>query len=387
MSESMSLEMEMVPELDKPAKIPGSAETASGVDGQVEDQIEGPVEGVQVSWKQAARERSILFVDDDERFLNLCVRRFAGTEYVLYTADCAENALAVLASEKIDVLVSDMCMPGTSGAELMHEVRKNNPGVIRIIVSGRFDFTDTLEAINKGHVDHYITKPFNDKDLKLTIYRALVQKEQREAEENRRRQRRENAFQRARELGQSVAKSKQEVGRAYDQSLELLTRLVARSSSGIAKRADLCVLLAEKLGQGEPFSKQIRVAALMQDVSLVGMSPKSQSSGSGDREAFRQHPCESAELVENLTPFGMSADMIRYHHERFDGKGFPEGRKGEEIPIGARIISLVNGYYKLRKGKGISHADAIEALGSLEDRYDPRLLMALANLEGSFKPR
>jgi response regulator RpfG family c-di-GMP phosphodiesterase len=276
-------------------------------------------------------------------------------------------------------------MPGTSGAELMHEVRKNNPDVIRIIVSGRFDFTDTLEAINKGHVDHYITKPFNDKDLKLTIYRALVQKEQREAEELRRRQRRDNAIQRARELGQSVAKSKQGVADAYDQSLELLTRLVGRSSPGIAGRAELCVLLAEKLGQGEQFSKQIRVAALMQDVSLVGVSEKAQLAKGGDREAYMQHPSESAELVENLTPFSMSADMIRYHHERFDGKGFPEGRKGEDIPVGARIISLVNGYYKLRKDKSISHADAIEVLGSVENRYDPRMLMALANLEGSLK--
>lgn len=336
-------------------------------------------EGVRVAWNRAKRDRVILFVDDDPRFLDLCSRRFEGTEYSIVTADCAETALQLLESTKVDIVVSDMCMPGANGAELLHNVQQKYPEVVRIIISGRFDLTDTIAAINQGHVDYYITKPFNDKDLKLTIYKSLLQKERHEAEENRKYQSQENARQRARELGEMVAKTKEKVDSAYNEIVTLIAELTGVDVGHKKQAADLCAQIARAAGESTEFCEQVRVATMFQDISLIGKSSSDLSVDGPERQAYLAHPLRSADLVSHLTPFALGAEMIRCHHERFDGRGFPRKLLGEAIPAGARIMAVVNDYLKIR-AETLHHAKAIKIMQGASDRYDPRYLGLLEGL-------
>lgn len=325
-----------------------------------------------VAWNRSLPQRAILFVDDDEAFLSLCARRFESTDYLVYTADSADNALAVLACEKIDIVISDMCMPGTSGAELLHEVRSRYPSVVRVIVSGRFDFTDTLEAINTGRVDHYVTKPFNDRELKLLIYRSLMEKERREASEEREKQRRENAKSRARELGRSVMATRREAVDVDVEATSLVGRLVSGCSPAAAVTAQLSTDLARQMGMRAPACTQIHMAALLQDFFM-----EDDSAAGGNTH---DHPQRAAALLDGLDHYQVCADIIRCHHERFDGTGYPNKLCGTAIPKGARILSVANAYLKLRSDCGLDHAEAVELLSATEVRYDPSVLRALSRL-------
>lgn len=363
--------------------IAGAAADVSVDSGQPDaPQAERPEEPVKVNWKRDAHERKILFVDDDERFLNLCNRRFEASDYKIYTANGAEAALAIMTEHRIDLIISDMSMPGITGAELLHEVERKFPETIRVIISGKFDLADTIEAINRGHVYKYLTKPFNDKDLKLTIYQALLEKERREAEERRRKERQENVKRRARQLGEMVVQTRYKAGQAYDECLTVLTQLATMSSDEPVRIADVSVRLAECVGESEASCQQIRVAALLRDLaesSKVGQ-PISQMSGA-EKEQYFRHPVKSAKLVHGLQPWREAAFIIKSHHERFDGKGFPCGIKGEEIPLGARIIAIATHYVQVRSARKCSHDDAVLALAAVSERFDPALLTAIASLE------
>lgn len=337
---------------------------------------------VQVNWNQATKERRILFVDDDAKFLNLCHRRFEASEYSIFTASDADDAIRLLENQSIDVVISDMSMPGKNGAELMQDIEKKFPDIVRIIASGKFDLANTIEAINKGHIYKYVTKPFNEKDLKLTIYQALLEKERREAQERRRKERQENVKRRAKQLGEMVVRTRDKADKAYDESLSMLTGLVTMGSEAPLRVSELAARLAGAAGASEADCQQIKVAALLQDVASVGqpLVPVSEM-GSAEKEIFFRHPVLSAKLVAEMTPFRKAAFMIKSHHERFDGKGFPCGLRGEEIPWGARVLALATAYEAARGQRNLSHYETMAALARVSERFDPDLLSALDGME------
>lgn len=374
--------------LEAPAPVPPTGEEPQAPmvedEGAQHDKSEADDAPVQVNWQRSKRDRRVLFVDDDERFLNLCLRHFKDSEYTIFTADSADKALDILQSQQVDVVVSDMCMPDVNGAELLQAVETRFPDIVRIIISGKFDLADTIEAINKGHIYNYLVKPFNDKDLKLTIYRAIVEKERKEAEARRKQESQENAKRRAHELGSVVARSKANVDKAYNEVVKILSLLAGRRASGDAVEqlvdgAVIAVDLARRAGEPEERCQQIRVAALLQDLALDDELRKPTSEMTAEQKMeYRLHPDQSASLIQVLSPYGEAAEFVRNHHERYDGNGFPRGLVGDEIPVGARILSLVNAYQQLRTCRRLDHADAIEVLRSVSERYDPALLKLIA---------
>ncbi|MDZ7686399.1 MAG: response regulator [Gammaproteobacteria bacterium] len=168
-----------------------------------------------------------------------------------------------MAAQKIDVVVSDLCMPGKNGAELMREVEKKHPDVVRIIVSGKMDIGETIEAINKGHIHHYVVKPFKDKDLKLTLYQALLERERAEAEQRRQYERQQNIKRRARELGQLVVRTKNEVQGAYGEAIDALEGLAPEKSADVVNTA---AFLAHAMGLADEKTRQVTVAARLRNV-------------------------------------------------------------------------------------------------------------------------
>lgn len=377
--------------LEAPAPVPlvdEQPQDAPDPDQEVQQEAELPEDApVQVNWQRSKRDRRVLFVDDDERFLNLCLRHFKDSEYTIFTADCADKALDILENQHVDVVVSDMCMPDVNGAELLQAVETRFPDIVRIIISGKFDLADTIEAINRGHIYNYLVKPFNDKDLKLTIYRAIIEKERKEAEARRKQESQQNAKRRAQELGSVVAKSKAAVDQAYGEVVKILSLIAGRRASGSAVEqlvdgAVIAVDLARRAGEPEESCQQVRVAALLQDIALDGGLCKPTGEMTTEEKAeYRHHPDQSAALIQILSPYGEAAEIVRHHHERFDGNGFPRGLIGEEIPRGSRILSLVNAYQQLRTGRNMNHEDAMEVLTSVKDRYDPALFKLLAARE------
>ena len=102
---------------------------------------------------------TLLFVDDEANILNSLKRLFLPLGYRILTSETGAEALALMETESVDLVISDMRMPHMSGAELLEQVRMKSPEAIRILLTGYADLTSTIAAINRGEIYRYISKP------------------------------------------------------------------------------------------------------------------------------------------------------------------------------------------------------------------------------------
>jgi type II secretory ATPase GspE/PulE/Tfp pilus assembly ATPase PilB-like protein/FixJ family two-component response regulator len=127
------------------------------------------------SLKKESSRYAILFVDDEPHVLKAMRRIFRKENYRLLTAESAEEALETLKAARVHVIVSDHRMPGMQGADLLRKVKELYPQTIRIMLTGHADVNAIMGAINEGAVYKFITKPWNDDDLRITVGLALEQ--------------------------------------------------------------------------------------------------------------------------------------------------------------------------------------------------------------------
>ena len=116
---------------------------------------------------------TLLFVDDEENILNSLKRLFRPKGYTVFTATGGAEGLEWLEREAVDLVISDMRMPGMDGAAFLKQVARRWPETIRILLTGYADLTSTISAINEGHITSYVSKPWEDSDLSLTVEQAL----------------------------------------------------------------------------------------------------------------------------------------------------------------------------------------------------------------------
>ena len=116
---------------------------------------------------------TILFVDDEENILSALVRLFRKEDYEIITATSGMDALKIMEEKDISVVVSDNRMPGMTGIDLLAKAKEISPDAMRIMLTGYSDLEAAIAAINKGEVYRFITKPWNDEELKLTVMQSL----------------------------------------------------------------------------------------------------------------------------------------------------------------------------------------------------------------------
>jgi len=124
----------------------------------------------------------ILFVDDDERILNMLKRSHEDSGWDVLTALSGNDGLWLLSQHHIDIVVSDAKMPGMDGVEFLGRLAKEYPDITCLLMSGYMDINDTIEAINAGHIYGYIVKPWKKEQLKQTLHEALQHKRKRDEE-------------------------------------------------------------------------------------------------------------------------------------------------------------------------------------------------------------
>ncbi|MBN9288452.1 MAG: hypothetical protein BGO43_05655 [Gammaproteobacteria bacterium 39-13] len=129
------------------------------------------------------KEKSVLFIDDEENILKTLKRQLNFYGYKVHTAMDAANAFSILEHEEIPVIVSDQKMPNISGSELLAQIKENYPKTVRMIISGYTDFNALQEAVNKGEIYKFIPKPWDERYLLDSLERAFQYYEELEANE------------------------------------------------------------------------------------------------------------------------------------------------------------------------------------------------------------
>ena len=343
---------------------------------------------------------TLLLVDDEQNILSSLKRIFRPLPYTVLTAQRGAEALEILEKTEVDIIISDMRMPEMDGAQLLATVSSRWPETVRILLTGFADLSSTIKAVNEGHIYKYISKPWEENDLKLTVHNALetkfLQAERERLLKLTQRQNEElkdlnsNLERKVEERTEELRVAHESLRKSYFSSIKTFSNLIELSegaTSGHSKRvAELAQKVAQKLGLGKEQTQQIFFAALLHDIGKIGLPADlimrpTKTLTPEEKRVLAKHPVLGEAVLMGFEPLHEAAKLIRSHHEYFDGSGYPEGLAGGDIPLGARILAAVNDYDTLQHGGASAHrlteAEAREHMlryrGPL---YDPKVIDA-----------
>jgi len=360
---------------------------------------------------------TLLFVDDEANILSALKRLFHPSGYRILTAESGKAGLDILEREKVDLIISDMRMPEMSGAQFLEQARARWPDSVRILLTGYADITSTIDAINKGRIYRYISKPWEDHDMILLVRQAL---ERKELEQEKKRldaltqRQNEELKQLNSSLEQKVQDRTAELRQAMDflnlaheklkngflTSIHVFSNLIELregAAAGHSRRvADLARKIAQRMGLSESETQDVLIAGLLHDIGKFALPDKLLQKPFGaltpeERAEVVKHPALGQAALMALEQLKEAARLIRSHHERFDGLGYPDGLIGLAIPPGARILALANDYDALQIGtlasKRMSAAETRSFIeGNRGKRYDPKVVDAFFGVTGMAAP-
>ncbi|MGB9593092.1 MAG: HD-GYP domain-containing protein [Anaerolineae bacterium] len=280
----------------------------------------------------------ILVVEDEDSVRSLVLRKLARAGYTAVGAANGIDALALLREQPFGIVLSDINMPKLNGLELLQIIREAYPDVVVIMVTAYGDLDHAIAAMRLGASD-YVVKPFDLDQLMNAIQQAQ-------------RLRQKNLARRYIEFQSRV--------HPHDEATHqlLLSTVMALANSLEAKDpytvghsqrvADLAERLAHALGLPESETRYIRMAGLLHDIGKIGISEavinKPGPLTPSEYAHIQTHPLISERILVPVAELNGALRMIRNHHERWDGSGYPDGLKELEIPMGARILSLADAY-------------------------------------------
>lgn len=280
----------------------------------------------------------ILVVEDEESVRNLLLRKLTRAGFTVVGATNGFDALALLREIPFGVVMSDISMPKLNGLELLQIVREAYPDVVVIMVTAYADLEHAIAAMRLGASD-YVVKPFDLDQLMNAVRQAL-------------RLRQRNVARRYIEFQSQLHQSAEAGDRlllstvmALANSLEAKDPYTVGHSQRVAALAER---LAQALGLPESEIQYIHLAGLLHDIGKIGISEavinKPGPLTPSEYAHIQTHPLISERILMPVAELNGALRMIRSHHERWDGSGYPDGLKELEIPTGARILSLADAY-------------------------------------------
>ena len=323
----------------------------------------------------------ILVVEDESITRNRLQRYLEKWGHQVETADDGLVALELFISGNFDIVLTDWMMPEMDGVQLIHHIRRQIPDgrfVYIILLTAKNTTDDVVRGLSEVGADDYITKPFETEELRarINVGERTVRLERELAEYNR-------------DLEKIIQRQTSTIRRTHEEAImRLLNALESRdhdTGGHVQRIATLSHALARAAGWSERRADDIRLAAPMHDIGKIGIPDAIlRKPGALTKDEFaivKTHTVIAGQILTNsgYPMLQMAYDIAMYHHEWWDGSGYPEGRQGESIPEAARIVAIVDVYDALTHDRVYSRAQSHEeAMGILKasagSQFDPYLL-------------
>lgn len=270
----------------------------------------------------------VLAVDDEELIISLLTKVLEDCGYETLSASDGTQAVSLLQSTKIDVLLCDVVMPGMSGLDVLVKAREINPDIMMIIMmSGYADMAMAQQALDLGAND-FLVKPFSLLSIPIAIERGLRRKEIESG-----------IF--ARQRNEVLLQSIKALSAAMDAKEHLTYEHCERI-------AGMTLLIAKALRLSASDISTLELAAYMHDIGKIGVPEsillKPDSLSAEEWEEIRRHPTTGSHILSHIEGLSDLVEVIRHHHERVDGEGYPDGLAGDEIPLLSRILSISDAF-------------------------------------------
>jgi len=277
----------------------------------------------------------ILIVDDEEGVRRLLKRKLLSQDYRCEEASSAYQALDILRNNPAELVILDIKMPGKSGVQLLPEIRASYADTVVIMATAITDTSTAIYCMKQGAYD-YITKPFDLDEVVLSVDKAL---------EKRRLELENRDYQQ--HLEQKVKEQSRKIRASFLNAITSLAYALEakdKYTSGHSQRvAEISVATARGLGLPQDSINKIEL-----DIGKIGVRESvlhKLGKLSADEFQHIKYHCEVGGRI--LTPIVEDEEIlkiVRHHHERYDGKGYPDGLFGEAIPLGARILAVADSY-------------------------------------------
>jgi len=302
--------------------------------------------------------KTVLFVDDEASVLNSIERLFIDSNLKMLKALGADEALALFKKEDIAVIISDSQMPGMKGTELLAKVRVISPDTLRMLMTAHADLAVAVDAINKGEVFRFITKPWDDDVLVRTVLEAI------------------DRYQ----IVLSLKNHDESRLLSLAQTIELKDHYTHGHCERVACYA---LVIAAVLGLSEGAKRDLKYGCWLHDCGKIGFPERLLNrKGTFDPEEFeiiKQHPVWGADVARQARLPETVVKIILHHHERYNGTGYPTGIQNAEIPLEARIVTVADVYDALTTDrpyrKSYSGEKVLSTMLSMKESiFDPDLV-------------
>ncbi len=321
----------------------------------------------------AENKGAILIVDDEESIRSGVSRKLQAEGYACVTAVDGKDALAKTSIQNFNLVLMDIKMPGLSGMEVLPQIIADHPDTGVVMITAVGDTQTAVEAMKLGAYD-YVTKPFDVDSLIIRVERALERRSL--VLENR-------EYQLL--LEQKVEQQVGQIRQYYNEAIQALAReeialeklsgscdseenaysydLYLQTAHSMAQMAEMrepyarghserVALLANEIALqldcSDELVRNIRLAAVLHDIGKISIPEhilfKPGRLTSAEYSEIKRHPMAAVDIIHHLTRLKDVIPLIESHHEWFNGKGYPKGLKGNDIPQGARILAVANAY-------------------------------------------
>jgi len=333
---------------------------------------------------------TVLVVDDEEPIRNALRKFLKQQQFEVYTAGSADEALQQLRLHKVALMLSDIRMPGTSGVDLVPQAIEIEPELAILMLTAVNDATSAALCMQRGAMD-YLTKPIELADLGRAVHRALKRREM--LLENRQLNQwlKEEVTTRTAEL----QRERNRLERVSTATLEALVNALEAKDPYLrghsARVADLSANIATEMSLSEEDVDRVRMAGRLHDLGKIGTRDavvnKEGPLTADEFEHVKQHVIIGAQILAPLVHLGDIVAMVKSHHERFDGTGYPDGLRGEEVPLGGRVIAAAEVYDALTTSRPyqekMTPEQAVERMADLSGTVlDPKVYDALVRIVG-----
>ena len=317
----------------------------------------------------------VLIVDDEPDNLALLYRTLRG-KYEIEKSTSPITALEMIKQKKFHCILSDHKMPEMDGVEFLKRCSESSPDTMRLLVTAFSDAGILIDAINYAKIYRYIKKPYNPDELLLIVQNALD-------------------YYQLKVDNKSLIKDLKELFAGTVTAI--VEALDAKDSYTLGRSRRVtyyAVKIARALHLSENTTGKIELAGLLHDIGMIGVSDdiltKVEKLTTDEYNEIKKHVQHSVKILDDIKQLNEVVEIIKYHHERYDGTGYPIGLQKDEIPVSSYIISISDMYEKLTSDsamkKAVSHEEAMQIINDQSGKkYPPEIVAAFTTAMNNAK--